>query len=163
MLRLVSRTIASLALVAGALIIACGGGTAGGGNSIRGTVLVTQPEESWHTEEPCSTGGEFSDVHEDGRVRVTDRSGNQIGTGELKGGRGEEDDNEDTDGSETHICEFTFGVANLKTTDSYTVTLADRPSLSATYSLENIRNVFWFVTFELPQRSESTSLSDIAQ
>jgi hypothetical protein len=141
------------AVITAGLAAACSGGSGNSKNSIRGLVFVTQADQTWHVAEACTGAGDYSDIKKGTQVRVTDASGKQIGKASLEDGRGEEDDNTDADGSETHICEFPFGVANVATTDSYTVTVGGRTDASLTRSLEEMRSIFWQLTFEFPKAS----------
>ena len=145
-----NKKLLSLVLVAAGFVVACGGGGSAGPNTLNGVVFVTEQNEMWSVEKPCSTSGDFADIREGTRVRATDPAGKQVGKSSLRQGRGEEDSSDDKEGSETHICEFAFFISGVQTTDGYTVTVGDRVDSSATYSLEDLKNVFWFVTFELP-------------
>jgi hypothetical protein len=135
------------AFLTAGLLAGCGGG-GGGPNAIRGLVLVTEHNQSWHVAEPCSGSDEFADLARGADVHVMDGSGKVVGSAKLEDGRGEEDDSTDQDGSDTLICEFPFGVAKLPTIDSYTIQVAARPPL--TYSLDDIQHIFWQVTFQFP-------------
>ncbi|MDP9238446.1 MAG: hypothetical protein M3P30_13815 [Chloroflexota bacterium] len=148
-MRLLSKIMCVVAVITASLAAACGGG--GTKNAIRGLVLVTQPDQPWHVAEACTTAGDFGDIKKGTQVRVTDASGKQVAKGSLEDGRGEEDDNTDADGSETHICEFAFGIASVATTDSYTVTVGGRADASVTRSLDEMRSIFWQLTFEFPK------------
>ena len=151
-MRLWCTIMCGVAVIAAGLAAACGGGGGGSGdNSILGLVMVTLADQPWHVAEGCSGAGDYSDIKKGTQVTVTDASGVQVGKASLGNGRGEEDDSGDSDGSETHICRFPFGIANVATIDSYTVTVGDRMDASMTKSLDEMRSILWNLSFEFPK------------
>lgn len=136
-----------LAALVAVLALACTGGTSGP-NTVSGSVLVTEPGSSWTVTGSCTPTGPYKDMAKGTDVVVRDGSGNVIGTGKLPDGAGEEDDNTDGPGSETHICEFLFAVPGVATTKSYVVQVGNTPE--KTLSLADMTARFWKVVFEFP-------------
>jgi hypothetical protein len=129
------------------LALSCSGG-ASGPNTVSGLVLVTERDSTWKVSEPCTLAGPFKDLANGTDIVVKDGSSKVIGTAKLSVGAGEEDDNTDAPGSETHICEFQFAVPGVVTTQAYAVGVGNTPE--KTFSLADMKARFWNVVFEFP-------------
>jgi hypothetical protein len=148
----VPRFVTFLAATVAVLALACSGGTSGpnsGPNTVTGLVLVTEPDSIWKVTEPCTLAGPFKDLAKGTDIVVKDGSGKVIGTAKLSAGAGEEDDNTDAPGSETHICEFQFAVPGVATTQAYAVQVGNAPEKKS--SLADMKARFWNVVFEFPE------------
>jgi hypothetical protein len=156
---LITRSAILLAGTVAVLVLACSGTlsspttpvrqtTGTGPNTIRGLVLVYEPDSNWIVAEACAPVGPFKDIANGTDVVVRDGSGKVIGGATLPDGTGEEDDATDHAGSTTHICEFEFAVPGLVTTGSYAVQVGNKPEQKM--SLDNLQARFWQLFFEFP-------------
>jgi len=128
------------------LVAACGGGSAStepDGETISGTVVLSNGEAPERTAGACTGTGGYDDMHVGAQVVVTDAAGDIVATGRLT----LDPNGPEPAGSGAYQCGYAFSIAGVPASDFYSVGIAGRKGL--TYSATELESMGWDLDLSL--------------